>query len=268
MSAVSIREYEERLQRLAAAQPTREALDQAVAVAKGLLSTLRSWGTPPVQEQSLKQRAQSLKPVIEANTVVRAAHLVRPPTAQPQKRAMPSTFHNARAEKAAHGSPVPPPPRPTNSPLATPPGYMTTRDVLAELDRAEAWFWKALQSGRFPAVEKRQGKRLLWLRSTVLAWKEANPKVDGKKAPPIRKDPGPRPEGVLLLEEITQMCGRTQPWVYQQIRQQVEGRRPFPKPTGKWGLFSVWNEAEVQAWIAWRNASTDKTIGTKPIGQQ
>lgn len=260
MSAVSIRDYEDRLARLATLQPSREALDQALSVAKGLLSTLRNWGTPPVQEQTRKQKAQSLKPVIDAQPDARAAHLVRPAAAE---RRMPGTWHNARLAKAAHGSPIPPPPRPA---VVSPAGYMSTSEVIADLDRAEAWFWKALRSGRFPAAEKRQGKRLYWLRSTVAAWKAENPKGE-RKAPPQRKNPGPKPTGTLTLDEVTRLCARTQPWVYQQMRQRVAGRRPFPKPTGRWGLFCVWNEAEVRAWIAWRNASTDKTIGTRPIGQ-
>ena len=41
MSAISIRDYEQRLAALATTQPTPQAFDQALGLAKGLLSALR-----------------------------------------------------------------------------------------------------------------------------------------------------------------------------------------------------------------------------------
>lgn len=327
MSVVSIREYEEKLQRLATATPSREALDQAVAVGKGLLSTLRSWGTPPVQPQTLRQKAQSLKPIIDAQPHARAAHLVRP--AEPVRR-MPGTWHSARAEKAAYGSPVPPPPTPEQA-VASPEGYLSTKEVLALLERTEYWLDGVINKGTFPRADLKRGTRNYWLRETVERWHAANPtkppadhigttevlrlvnrtaswlahaikeggfpaaaaqigsykywplaavqawvaahplkpgRGPGKKqyVMPEMQGPGPQPEGTYTIAQITRMCGRTQPWVYQQMALELPGYRPFPRPQReRWGRICLWNKEAVDAWIDWRNNHAPQRAGMRPL---
>lgn len=329
MSFVSIREYEERIATLSRAQPTPEALNQALGVAKGLLSTLRRWGTPPVTQPSLKIRAQSLKPQINDLAPSRAAHLVRPAT--PAKAPIPATWPDAKAKQRQH---LADPARKAEryAAPASPEGYMSSKEMLAELERTEAWLDAALNADRFPRAELRQGIRNYWLRSTVMTWKAANPATppDGylsteqvlaeidrseswfskalksgdfphamlvvrsrnywmretvqawKAANPHRKaagrprtgptgpidtKPGDQPAGTLTLKQITALCGRTQPWVYQQMEFDHGGRKPFPRPLPDlWGRYRVWNEADVRAWMTWRSTQTDPRIATKPLG--
>ena len=327
MSTISIRDYEQRLAALAITQPTPQAFDQALGLAKGLLSALRSWGTPPVTQPSLKIRAQSLKPRIEERPDTRPAHLVRPATKPP----IPSTWPNAKAEQRNYLAD----PAQKAARYAAPPspeGYMSSKEMLAELERTEAWLDAALNADRFPRAELRQGIRNYWLRSTVMAWKAANPSTppDGylstaqvlraidrseswfskalksgdfphamlvvrsrnywmcevveqwkaanphRKAVgrprtgptgPIDKNPGDQPAGTLTLKQITTLCDRTQPWVYQQMELGHGGRKPFPRPLPDlWGRYRLWNEAEVRAWMAWRSTQTDPRIATKPLG--
>jgi predicted DNA-binding transcriptional regulator AlpA len=326
MSEISIREYEQRLQRLASAPPSRESLDQAVAVGKGLLSALRSWGTPPVKPIPLKLQAQSLKPIIDDQPHARAAHLVRP--AEPVRR-MPGTWHNARLEKRAAGSPLPPPPS-VEQVFASPEGYVSKKEMLELLERTDFWLNSALAVGRFPRADLKRGTRNYWLRDKVLRWKEANPAaapegyirkadmlrmlkrssswlaraVKGGGFPPamlsIRSEkywllsaveewkaahplkpghgagkqyvmpemhgPGPQPEGTYTIAQITRLCGRTQPWVYQQMALQLPGYRPFPKPQAqRWGRICLWDKAAVDAWVDWRNNQAPQRAGMRPL---
>jgi len=326
MSEISIREYEQKLQRLADAAPSREALQQAVAVGKGLLSTLRSWGTPPVQQQTLKQKAQSLKPIIDDQPHARAAHLVRP--AEPVRR-MPGTWHNARVEKAAAGSPLPPPKPPQHR---APDGYMSREELLELVGRKNTWLNHQLDQGKFPAPEHRSGTRKFWRRQTVMAWLANNPapslpegdyvrtaEVLGilqrgrswlaraiagggfpraehtvhhenfwrratveawKAAHPVRSargprkqyvmpemhGPGPQPQDTYTIAQVTRICGRTQPWVYQQMRLELPGYRPFPRPLAqRWGRVALWDSRAVDAWIDWRNNQAPQRAGMRPL---
>lgn len=326
MSFVSIREYEERIATLSRAAPTPEALNQALGVAKGLLSTLRSWGTPPVTQPSLKIRAQSLKPQINDLAPNRAAHLVRPAT--PAKAPIPATWPDAKAKQrqylsdpakkaARYAAPKSPEgylstkemlaelerteawldaalnadrfPRAelregtrnywlsttvmawkAANPATPPDGYLSTEQVLAEIDRSDSWFSRALASGEFPRAMLVVRSRNYWMRETVQAWKDANPTRKARGRPrtgPIDKNPGEQPAGTLTLKQITALCDRTQPWVYQQMALAHGDRKPFPRPLPElWGRFRVWSEAEVRAWMAWRSTQTDPRIATKPLG--
>lgn len=268
MSAISIRDYEQRLAALAATtQPTPQAFDQALGLAKGLLSALRSWGTPPVSQPSLKIRAQSLKPHITDLPPTRPAHLVRPATSA--KSSIPAGWNGVKAErstvadvksrkvKKAGFASLP----------ETPEGYMSTRDIVRELERPYSWIFKAMTAETFPRPTMKRGQFNYWPAKVVMQWKADHPTPQSRRVPqPPDQRLEPQPKSTLTIDQIMEMTGYSNAWIRQRMRDEGPGLRPFPKPYRRWGHSMLYDEATVKEWLLWRADPANGFTTRKPLG--
>ncbi len=60
-----------------------------------------------------------------------------------------------------------------------PSGFMTTKQVLAEVGRTDVWLYHAMKNLGFPRPESKLGHKSLWRRSAVAAWLKAPPPSAG-----------------------------------------------------------------------------------------
>jgi len=229
MTTLSIREYDERLATLASAEPTPEGYHQAIGVAKGLLATLRNWGTPAVQAVSPKTRAQSL-PVY-----TRPTHLMRPAGAMPAVAPTRQPAAPAVQQRAS---------RPPESGKAmmqirtrTVPEHLVDVKAAAEMvHMAVATLRKHCAAGTFAAAVGKHGRTQLYERAAVLEWHRAE-KLRRAQASAI-------PAGMLTTEMVTQRIGNNITYLWHMMARGV-----FPKEDRKFGKRLLWSEATVEAWL-------------------
>lgn len=249
MSLPSIRECEQRLQALERAPAPVAELAQALAVARALLRHLRDFGTPPAQEQTLKQRAQSLSPVTRGTPM----HLARPAGPPLPRAAALVDPAAAPAAPARHERPQPAPSRGLGK--KGPPDSMTGTLVLKHFARDHAWLYRMIQVRGFPKPIAVIGRMRYFARADVLRWERENPEAS-KPTGNFRTDadPGPQPEGTETIEQLCARIERTPPWFkWVQSNAKSSAEKP-PEPIGRWGRHRLYSRAEMDAWLARRAA--------------
>lgn len=202
------------VQEIADAVSSLQALHQ---LARDLAANLRNFGTPPVVEPSPKVRAQSLH-------VGTPTHIARP-----RARPVPESWLGVHAEKQAHA---------TGRNAAQMPGRRRSpdhidSDQVAELlqtSRARVWLYQ--HEHGLPAGVAKDGRKVLWSKAAVLAWKAQR---DLQSA---------FPEGWLTSEQICKRLGYRVGWLWKAISD-----KRFPDTDRKHGLQKIWPVATVEQWI-------------------
>ena len=273
----SILELERSMKALEAAPRTPD-LEKAITTCRGLLRWVKHAGTPPVEEPTEKQRAQSLSLIPKGGPY----HRDRPP--------MPQSWDGVRAAQRQHhaagaASTTPPAPAPVKvsrglgkAIAAEPPrNSMSGLAVLAHFRWGHAQLARAIEQRGFPKPIATAGRLRYFDRAAVMEWQRANATAEAAAPPPAprerpsrARDRGPKPEGTETMAELMERLNRTQPWFYQRMSDTREGSEPFPRPSANWGPVKVWNTEEVNAWVARRIAKTaeqgNQRFVIKPLG--
>lgn len=250
MSLPSIRECEQRLQSLAEAPASDDTLARAITIGRALLHYVRNAGTQPSAPASPKLQAQSL--ALRPRSL--PMHLVRPAGGAP------TDWPSARANKARHDqthtmAPGQPPARTADAPRPAstlrlpapqrrmnPRDWMDTGEIAELLGITRCTVGKRVDRDGFPPATERDGRRLLWKRDEVLAWKKQEDEAIASMLDSA---------GVCRLIG----CGRN--WLAH--RSEVAN---FPEPARRNGKFLLWTRGSVEAWLAARAAAGAENVRT------
>lgn len=194
MSLPSIRECEQRLQALGAAEPDHPA----IAIARALLHYVRNAGTPPAAPPTPKQRAMSLAPVSKPD--VTPMHLVRPP--ERPKPAPKPPVAQAQIE-----------PRPKRLPFVVPPGRVTKAQLIERGGFGKSYIDLLLATHAIeqPIEPGNNNRPALWSEEQAARIVRFLSNPDARRSAAKKKatadPPRPTPEGWVSAQEFARRLG-------------------------------------------------------------
>lgn len=202
MSLPSIRECEQRLQALRAAQPDAAALQRAVAVCEALLHYVNNAGTPPAVPPTPKQRAMSLVPRSRPESV--PMHLARRPEPRPA----------APAPAAVHAAP--PAPKAKRLPIAIPPDRVTKAQLVERSGYSRSYIDLLLTTGALekPIEPGSNVRPALWTEDQAVRIVAQLKSPAARKALNAKRPRKPLPEvpaGWVSADEFAQRLGCPDP---------------------------------------------------------